>query len=209
MDTYEDRFEAVEDVAGESMEKSFRQVRDELKSMPDMTLYFYIYKGQLAAVRVEGDKKMDEIEILFKGGDYRAQNISVEVDGDEKIALSGSRKNDKETYELEIEGKDVMSVEYNSKKGKLYIDYDYDHDKFELEMNVEMSTNEVKFSIDDFDADDEVSGSMSYTFKKGAKIQKFTNTEEFDVGNATKNDFMDLIQSFDLGTLSDFGRLLY
>ena len=76
-------------------------------------------------------------------------------------------------------------------------------------MDVKSSSNEVSFVVDDFDFDDEVEGSMSITFKKGAKTQKYTNSDEFDIGNAEESDFEDLMESFDQDLLMEFGGLLY
>ena len=206
---FEDTLKDMEEMTGESLDDSFKEVRNELKQMPDMTVYFYIYKGKLAAIKGEGDKKSGEIEIQFKGGDFRAQNISVLADGDEVMALSGTNKKDKETYTLEVDGDEVCTIEYNYKKGKLTFEYDYYYDSFELEMDVKSSSNEVSFVVDDFDYDDEVEGSMNFTIKKGAKIQKYSNTDEFDIGNADESDFEDLMESFDQDLLMEFGGLLY
>ena len=208
-DEFEDTLKDMEDMTGESIDDSFKEVRNELKRMPDMTVYFYIYKGKLAAIKGEGDKKSGEVEILFKGGDFRAQNIAVLADGDEVMAISGTNKKDKETYTIEVEGEEVCTIEYNYKKGTLSFEYEYYYDTFELEMDVKSSSNEVSFVVDDFDFDDEIEGSMSITFKKGAKTQKYTNTDEFDIGNADESDFEDLMDSFDQDLLMEFGGLLY
>ena len=208
-DEFEDTLKDMEDMTGESIDDSFKEVRNELKRMPDMTVYFYIYKGKLAAIKGEGDKKSGEVEILFKGGDFRAQNIAVLADGDEVMAISGTNKKDKETYTIEVEGEEVCTIEYNYKKGTLSFEYEYYYDTFELEMDVKSSSNEVSFVVDDFDFDDEIEGSMSITFKKGAKTQKYTNTDEFDIGNADESDFEDLMESFDQDLLMEFGGLLY
>ena len=165
------------------------------------------FEDKLAAIKGEGDKRSGEVEIQFKGGDFRAQNISILADGDEVMALSGSNKKDKETYTLEVDGDEVCTIEYNYKKGKLTFEYDYYYDSFELEMDVKSSSNEVSFVVDDFD--NEVEGSVNLTFKKGAKIQKYTNTNEFDLGNADESDFEDLMESFDEDLLMEFGGLLY
>lgn len=208
-DEFEDTLKDMEDISGESLDDSFKEARNEIKQIPDMTIYFYIYKGKLAAIKGEGDKRSGEVEIQFKGGDFRAQNISILADGDEVMALSGSNKKDKETYTLEVDGDEVCTIEYNYKKGKLTFEYDYYYDSFELEMDVKSSSNEVSFVVDDFDYDNEVEGSVNLTFKKGAKIQKYTNTDEFDLGNADESDFEDLMESFDEDLLMEFGGLLY
>ena len=78
-----------------------------------------------------------------------------------------------------------------------------------IPLDVKSSSNEVSFVVDDFDFDDEIEGSMSITFKKGAKTQKYTNTDEFDIGNADESDFEDLMESFDQDLLMEFGGLLY
>ncbi len=125
------------------------------------------------------------------------------------MAISGTNKKDKETYTIEVEGEEVCTIEYNYKKGTLSFEYEYYYDTFELEMDVKSSSNEVSFVVDDFDFDDEIEGSMSITFKKGAKTQKYTNTDEFDIGNADESDFEDLMDSFDQDLLMEFGGLLY
>ena len=206
---FEDSIKDLEEISGESIDDSFKEARNEIKSIPDMTVYFYIYKNKLAAIKAEGDKKSGELEIQFRGGDFRAQNIAVLADGEEVMVLSGSNKKDKEIYTLEVDGDEVCTVEYNYKKGKLTFEYEYYYDSFELEMDVKSSSNEVSFTIDDFDFDDEIEGSMSLTFKKGAKIQKYENSEEFDLGNADESDYEDLIKSIDTDILNDFGRLMY
>ena len=202
---YGEYLEELSDVSGNDIDDMFGEAKKELKDFPDSIVYFYIYRGKLAAIRLEEDTKNgSEIEILFEGGDYRAQNISVEVDGDEVCALSGYNKKDKEIYSLEVDGEDIFTLEYNYKKETISFDFEYDYSAFTVMMDVTNSSKLVEFKTSEIYVDDEMIGNVTYSIEKGGSIQKYTNTDEFDIGNASKNEFTDLISSFDLDYLRYF-----
>ncbi len=207
---YEEMAEDLGKYAGTSLADSFKEAKNEVKTWPDATVTFYIYRGKLAAVNVlsEGKKGFD-VDVLFKGGDYRTQNVSILEDGDEIFAIEGSEKKDKEIYDISIDGEEAFSVEYNYKKGNLLVDYDHDNDKFLLDMDITSSSKSVEMRINDLSFDEESLGYITVTVEKGGSIEDYTNTELFDIGNASENDFMDLIRSIDIGSLTGLGDLFY
>ena len=207
-DLYLEEFDSLnkelKNLADTDLKDSFKDVRDELKSMKDVDVTFYIYKGALAAVDIDAGKS-GSAAILFKGGDYRAQNIVLEADGDEVFEIKGSKNKDKESYTVVVDGDDAMELTYDTKKGTLEIEYEDYYDSYDYEFNIKSSGSSFTLSAEDMDVEGE---DVTFTLEinNSGKIQKYTNKDEFDLGNADEDDFEDLIDSIDL---DEFGDLAY
>ena len=203
LEEFGDLNESLQSIGGTDLKDSLKDVKDELKSMKDVDLTFYIYKGALAAIKIEAGKDGEAV-IMFKGGDYRAQNILVEVDGDEVFELKGDKSKDKENYTISAGGKEIADLTYNTKKGTLAVEYEDYRDSYEYEFDIKSSGKNFTISADDIDIDgDELNFSIEVT--DSGKIADYTNTDEFDIGNADEDDFKDLVESLDydkIGSLS-------
>ena len=203
IEEFGEEFEDLEEMTGESLKDAFKEVKSELKSFPDTEITFYIYKGKLASIDIDAGKRNGEVEILFKGGDFRAQNISIEADGEEVFELKGSKKNDKETYTIIVEDEEVCSLTYNTKKGTLTFEYNDGYDDVEFEAKIESKADSFKIIMEEIEVEYDTYADIEIEIVKGAKIQKYSGSEEFDVGNADEDEFMDLLDDIDEDILDE------
>lgn len=190
-DAYKDFYIAY---MGEDYEDVIDDMMDELayefEDMPEVEATFYLYKKELAAIILDVDGY--EMEILFEGGDYRAQNIVIAMEGDEIIEIEGETNGSVEERILTVEGEEFISYEYDSKSGDFecfisdgYYDYEI------ADANIKSKNGQVTFYVEDFTVDG-VGMEMELIIKKGAKMDKLSG-ETFDLGNASESDLEDLI----------------
>ena len=204
LDEFGDLNSALKSMGGTDLKDSLKDVKDELKGMKDTDVTFYIYKGALAAIDIDAGKDGDAV-IYFKGGDYRAQNMLVEVNDEEIFEIKGSKNKDKETYSFSAGGDDAVELTYNTKKGTLTVEYEDYWDSYEYEFEIKSSGKSFTISADDVDVDgDEIS--FSVEVNDSGKIAKYTNTDEFNIGTADEDDFTELVESLDYDKI---GSLAY
>lgn len=203
-DFYDIYMEQMEDSFGDLgstvdldiIEDEMKFLKKEVKDLPDTEITFYIYKNALACINVDTGKKNAEIEILFKGGDFRAENIVVEVDEDEIFEIKMNLKNDKETYKLFV-GDNDYSISYNPKEGDVNVSYNDGYDTEEFEFNFKASNNEAVITFEDLEIPYVGEFDMEFNLAKGTSFEKFENKDEFDIGNASEDDIMDLVNDLD------------
>lgn len=191
---------------------------DEIKEDDfDADITFYLYKKKLAAVILEIDDYGDEEWVIeFQGGDYRMQNvlISLKYDGDTygEMEISSRKKGSVETISIESDTGEDITITYDTKSGRLSLEYDDDWTECFIEGIYKHSGSEVSFMLEEFEIDGDSlveDEDVSFTIyaKKPAEIQKYDGTE-FDLGGADEDDFEDLIE--DLKDSSDlFEELFY
>lgn len=170
---------------------------DEIKDDDfNLDITFYIYKGKLAAVVFDVDD--DKIFVEFQGGDYRMQNILLrnEYRGREsgEITVSTTVKSGKETIEIEGDGREEMTIVYDTKSGELTWEYDDGREDFLLSGIYKHSNSEVSFVLEELEADghsllDDI-GLTMYVRKK-VDIEQYEG-KEFDLGSAEEEDLDDL-----------------
>ena len=205
LEEFADLNKELKKMGGEDLESAFKEVKSEIKSMKDMDITFYIYKGALAAVDFDAGKN-DQMTILFKGGDYRAQNIVVESDDEEILELKGSKSKEKETYSLSAGGEDLFDLTYNTKKGVLTVEYEDYWDSYEYDFNISSSAGKFTLSAEDMDIEGE-EVTLTLEINDSGKIEKYTNKDEFNIGTADEDDFEDLIDSIDMDELGDLAYM--
>ena len=189
-DTMKDFVDALDDFASEELgdiydqadvREAFNELRDGFDGMPDMDITFYIYKGKLACVSFE--VQGDELQLLFKGGKTRTQNMELKADGETLMELEGEVSGKTEKSRLYVDGDKVLEMEYNAKTG----DYELDlTDDVRISGTLKTDRKGFEFSI----RGDDISGTV--TIKKGAEIEKYSG-EEFDIGNASESDIYGLV----------------
>ena len=216
MDIYNDYYEAqqkeIEDLLGDlgddfdidisdmDLNDSFKELKHGLKNMPDMDVTIYLYKNQVAAVVLDDDEDDINVELRIKGGEYPLQNweLTMDVAGDDAtVTKTAKTKGSVEESELEVDGLDAtIEWTYDSKSGDMTMGLAYDDYKFSVEGNVKKSSNELMLTIDSLEYVDsyyeesmEFSGYLSINSK--ASISK-PSYEEFDLGNADEDDYMDV-----------------
>lgn len=170
----------------------FDELEYTFEDMPDIELSFYLHKKQLACVKMEVDDEDGAAFAYFYGGDYPAQNMEVvfEDDDDEYsiCKIEGSTKNQVETMTIEVEEEEICEINYNQKTGEIEIsseDLDLD-----LSAVVTRKGNILTLEMNDLEIDGlDTSGSITISGDADIKLPK---GEEFDLGNASEDDWEDL-----------------
>lgn len=173
-DTYDDIMDVFDDVS------------EEFDDMPDIDATFYIYKNKLACINLD-----DEIEIQFLGGDTRMQNMKICVEDKDILEIKGHTDSETEKLTLYEYDKKVASMEYDYKEGSLEIESAGSTINAEIDVSRKGATfrlEDISGSFDDVD--------FEISVNKGAKIQKLDG-EEFDIGNASEDDFEDIVEDIE------------
>lgn len=179
------------------MDELFDELIEEIEDMDDITVSVYISGNKLAAVVIEIDD--EELEIEFKGGNYRTQNIKVTA-GDTTCRMKGSVKNNKETLEFSVGNTDLGTVEYNLKTGEFEIGNKWKS----VEGTLKSSSSKVEMTLGE--------DAIAVYAKNGAKFESLKG-KKFDLGTAKKDDLEDLAEDLwdevEDADLDDFINDLY
>lgn len=177
--------QAVKGSDYDDYKESFDQLRDAFKEMPDIDITFYIYKNKLACIKaVEPSKEDQDIQILFKGGDRRTQNMELISCGESVMKISGSEDGNEEVFGVSVEGEKVGELTYDFKSGEYTLDIE---DEGSVSGTLEGKRDGLTLTMEG----DGVN--ISLDVKKGAELQKFSG-EKFDIGNASEEDLQTLVQ---------------
>lgn len=201
-DDAEDMLEIVEDYLDEHYEELMKQIHSEMKDvyralrdMPDMECEFYIYKNRLAAVSLDMDNA-GEAELVFKGGDFRMQNMELEV-GDRydsfNLELTGKSNGSKENYELTAGRETLFELDYNSENGKYELAIGDNDLVVEGKINTERGVYGMSVEYRLYGKDCEI----SYTLSKEAYLRKFEG-DETDICDLKESDIWKM-----MGNLTD------
>ncbi len=195
-----DDFEIIEDLVGEDLdlEDMFDEMIDACDDMEDTTISIFSKGATAACIRIEEDDNM--IEILFKGGDYLAQNVEInyDVDGDDGtlLTIEGETKGDVQTTTIEMEDYDYeLEYSYNRKTGEFTMTCEVDgYEMYNLECTIEITKDQIKYTYDtmEFDGEDMPFDSLVITFSTKADIKEPKKGEEIDLGNIDEDDLEDL-----------------
>lgn len=183
----------IEEADVEEMEASIEEMKTEISEMQDITVSTYIDSNELAAIVVEVDGEEETLEILFQGGDYRAQNIVVVFDEEEIIEIKGETDDNVETVEVVMGGVEVLSYEYDTESGDFELTITSGEDAITVEANIVCDKNGAVIE----DGAVKVSGmyiEFAYSCTKGADIEK-SSGERLDIGNASEEEIMEILQS--------------
>lgn len=206
-DIYADSYEEMEELmavldpyGSYNYSDTFEELRYMFEEMPDMEVTFYIYKNQLACIALEAEG--EEIQIQFKGGDRRTQNIClVDVDGSVEMEIVGSTDGSVETTEIYADEECLFSIVYDSKSGEFEI-YGGE-DEFYMAGVIEADKKGFDIEIEEVrDMEETLDLSMTVSVRSGAEMEEISG-DEFDFGNASEDEWMDLSEELNetLGTL--------
>ena len=85
----------------------FSQLRDRACSMGDINVKVYVYQNKLAAVVMEAENSDTAFRLLFKGGEYRMQNLELlaeDLEGEHSmLELTGKAAGEEGVYEFLID----------------------------------------------------------------------------------------------------------
>ena len=195
-----DDFEIIEDLVGEDLDLDdiFDEMIDACDDMEDTTISIFSKGATAACIRIEEDDNM--IEILFKGGDYLAQNVEInyDMDGDDGtfLTIEGTTKGDVQTTTIEMEDYDYeLEYSYNRKTGELTMTCEVDgYEMYNLECTIEITKDQIKYTYDtmEFYGEDMPFDSLVITFSTKADIKEPKKGEEIDLGNIDEDDLEDL-----------------
>lgn len=195
---FEENFADLYDSVGVSVEDAMDTLNDELDEVDDIEVKFYIYKKQLAAIELVNTEDESTLSLLFKGGDYRAQNISFAEDGSELLAIEGNNSNNTEEMSFKVDGEELFSYKFDTDINKLTFNYSDGWDEFSLNMTINKDKDKLVLDFGTIDLGDSyIEGKL--TFEKGCEFKDFDDGKEFNVGTADESDFESLIT--DLSTV--------
>ena len=205
-------FEPFEELSGEELDLSdaFDDMIDEIEDYFEEDLIVSVYvKGKITgAIRLEYDENV--IEILFKGGDYLAQNVEVnyDVDGEDGtiLTIEGKTKGDVQTTTIEAEDEEfVLEYSFNRKTGELEMDMEeWGREVYHIECTYTVSKSECKVVFDEF----EMYGSampfdaLEVTMSNKADIQEPKKGTTFDLGNVDEDELEDFAEEV-MDTIQD------
>ncbi len=180
--------------AGTDLSDVFADLYDELEDFDEVyEISFYIYKGQLAGICLEMEDSDGEIELAFKGGDYRMQNIEFKENDNTVLELKGSLDDTEESFEIKVNGSSnsMFEITYDNKSGEFKLEAA----GYSVEGKLESKASEVNVTLDRVRRYGESMGisDLSITLSKSAKMDKYSG-KEFDLGNADEDEFMDLAE---------------
>lgn len=164
---------------------AFDEIDDEIRDMSDVDLTFYIYRNRLAAVCMEQGKI--ECELFFKGGDFRMQNMELNLDdGDDSVSLelAGRSKDSKENYELSVDGDTMIRLEYDTKSGHYELELGEDRDLIEGDILKERGQTGISVETDN-DLE------MDLVLTKDAALEELPD-REIDIMEMREKDWMKL-----------------
>ena len=219
-DFYKDNaktFEPFEELSGEELDlgDTFDDLIDEIDDNFDEDLIVSVYvKGKITgAIRFEYDDEM--IEILFKGGDYLAQNVEVNYDnGDDDgtlLTIKGKTKGDVQTTTIESEdGEFVFEYSFNRKTGELEMDMEeYGRAIYHVECTYTISKGEMKCVFDELEVygEDMPFGSLEVIISNKADIQEPKKGDTFDLGKVDEDEIEDFAEEV-METIQDNDDLM-
>ncbi len=210
-----DDFEVIEEMVGEDLDLDdyFDDMIDAVDDFEDITVSIYSKGATAACIRVADEDHM--VEILFKGGDYLAQNLEInyDYDGDEGtlLTIEGETKGDVQTTTIEVEDMDYeLEYSYNRKTGDLNMTCEVDGEEFyNLECTVEISKDQIKYTYDTLEVygQDAPFDSLTVTLSTKADIKEPKKGDEIDLGAVDEDELEDLYEEI-LDELQDNDDLM-
>lgn len=170
----------------------FDELKDELDGMPDFDMIFYLDSNKLAAIVIDVDG--NEAELLFKGGEYRMQNMEFEIEGTTVFEIEGETDGKVETVTLEVGGQEFLEYEYDAKSGDFEVsvrDY-YGEKVLSVEANLVAKSGNVSLTEGNMNVEG-TSVDFELIVEKGANIEKLSG-EEFDLGDASYSEIYDILE---------------
>lgn len=195
---YQELMDAL-DLTAADFVASMREAVEEFDD--SMTLVFYLYKGQYAAIDIIPENDVS-FEVQFLGGDTRMQNMILLADDEKVIEVQGSNEGSVETIMMTAEENDTVKFTYDSDSGDIAMEAKYDEESYNFAGNLAVDKNSMVITIDDLgSASEDVSGSI--TWKKGAQFEEVSG-DTFDLGNATEEEWQDLLHEIFAAMLGGF-----
>lgn len=173
------------------MENPFDTIYAGLEDMVDVEISFYLTKEQVACILMESEG--DEIKISFRGNEHGAQDIEIEVDNYSLMEITHETDNTEEKTTIGYMGADLVTFSYDYEAHEFSLGIEYDYTDLLISGMLESNEEELKLSVDTFDFYGLIDNvGCEVTVKKGAEPQEMVG-EEFDIGNATEEEFYEML----------------
>lgn len=164
-----------------------------IEEMPDIEISFYIYRKQFACIKIEADNVDGACYLNFQGGEYPLQNMEIVFENDDQeytiLKTEGNVKNQIEKTGVIIGNEEICEMKYNQKTGDLEV---YGRDYLDMRAVITRKKNTIAMEIDEV----EILGidwSGSSTLSSDVDIKSLRG-KEFDMGNATEEDWEELFE---------------
>ena len=200
----------IEGYNDDIFDDAYEEAVSELRGMSDIIFTVYTDSNMLAAVYMEVEDEEGKLKVLFEGGDYRAQNITIKVDSQKVFQFKGETDGNEENGEWIVysvyddeDKHTVLEYEYDKKSGDFEVVFlgTDGNEKMFLEGNIICNSNGVELTDAEFSFDGQ-SLEFEFSCKKGVTMDKL-NGDRFDIGNADEDDFEDLMEDLQ-DELEDF-----
>lgn len=156
----------------------------------DINVEFYIYRNTLAAVNIISDG--EKLEVRFEGGNYRAQNVKVIENDIEVMSIVGSYSDGIEDISIDTVDGYSLGYAYDTNKDKLDLRFSDGYDVYNVALEVIRSKTKLELNMDFLDLGDTYVGG-SLVLSDGATLKELSGTE-FNVGTATEDDCMEIVE---------------
>lgn len=167
----------------------FEVLETKCSDIEQMEVYFYVYENKLAAIELEFSGKL--LQIFFKGGDFRFQNMEILNDGASIFRLEGNIEGEKETIKAFTYDEPYFEVVYERETGEFGIGVWYGEDRIDLNGSILLEPTSLTLSVNEFDLTDYIlSGTM--VIRKGAEFDELRG-EELDIGNADPQEISGIL----------------
>lgn len=195
------------DEMADMIEDELDALREEMEFDEEIELTCYLYKGKLAAVRMDVDGNVLELQINNTKNPIDKLTVCIESgDYEEEMEWECKKSGSKKEYTLDVPGLgDVLEISYDKKSGELSMEIE---DDFLLEATVDSKGGVVTYAISELEVEGEnLDVSCVFAVSKSADKVKLDG-EVFDIGNASENDLEDLIEDME-DELEDVIEFLY
>ena len=179
-----------------------KSIKNKLWNSLDAVIARYIKVcGPYAAIDIIPENDVS-FEVQFLGGDTRMQNMILLADDEKVVEVQGSNEGSVETITMIAEENDTVKFTYDSDSGDITMEAKYDEESYNFAGNLAVDKNSMVITIDDLgSASEDVSGSI--TWKKGAQFEEVSG-DTFDLGNATEEEWQDLLHEIFAAMLGGF-----
>lgn len=179
------------DVAGATAEDLIVRLRNYANQFNQITLTFYIYQKELAAINLDGGNSSAELQ--FKGGDYRAQNLSLLRDGEEYCSIEGKITDNEETMLLVTSDETYLSTTYKLDTGELDMSIGNASESNNLKVRITNDGERFDVKLDDLDTGSGYVAGVA-AIKKGTEL-KTIDGNEFNLTTADSDALTGVIIS--------------
>lgn len=156
----------------------------DLSGMEEVVADFYLDDNKLASVALR-NYYGDEIQVLFKGGETRMQNIEILEDGFPVFSIEGTTEDSAERIRFYEYGSFLMELYYDAEDGYFYAQDSYGD--FYVQGNLLTTGKQFYLSVNELYADETYFGSMSVDITSGADPVSLDG-ELIDIGNISESE---------------------